>query len=581
MPERVGRYDLLLPIASGGMATVYLARSQGVGGFERLVALKLTHAHLREHEDFSGGLVDEAKLAARIRHPNVVPVLDVGDDPNGVFLVMEYVEGDSLAGLRRRAAAAGEGLPQAVVLSILLDALAGLHSAHELKGGNGERVGLVHRDFSPQNILVGVNGIAWLTDFGVAKAATRLTNTATGLIKGKLSYMSPEQARGEALDRRCDVWAAGVVAWEALAGRSLYKSENDVATLLKIATQEPPRLGTVVPGFSPELDHAVAWALTMDLPQRCPTAADLARSLRKAAPAADREEVAEWVTRLTESKLAERHARIREIGDLRAKMGEIASASVESASGSSTSGRLGAAQVAATDTDAKDGTATELAVQTAETRRLGPIPAQAPFPPRIAEVDQTGTDTTSVTSRQAAQSVADLSRGQDSLRGRSIAVGVATGAVLAMLVGALVLVSRAGRVDTAMRGAFQPIPATVLAAAQPAVVAQPVPSPVAGGRSLSLRANAPIASLRVEGRLIALDSPKDAVEIPVGASQTELRIDARSSDGRVFSTRVPPGGSTVVEITFPRSSGSRTPVVKSRKGDTKPRLPFPDSPFGK
>ena len=147
MPERVGRYELLLPIASGGMATVYLARSNGVGGFERDVALKLTHAHLRENPDFAVDLVEEAKLAVRIRHPNVVPVLDVGDDLLGVFLVMEYIEGDSLSGLMRRAVAQGSPLPMRIGIRVLLDALAGLHAAHELRDEGGVPMNLVHRIF--------------------------------------------------------------------------------------------------------------------------------------------------------------------------------------------------------------------------------------------------------------------------------------------------------------------------------------------------------------------------------------------------------------------------------------------------
>jgi serine/threonine-protein kinase len=158
IPARVGRYEILLPIASGGMATVYLARARGASGFEREVALKLTHTHLREEESFAHDLVEEAKLASRIRHPNVVSVNDVGDDPVGVYLVMDYIEGETLSGLLRLAGRTETPLPINVSLRVVVDALAGLHAAHELTDENGAPLGLVHRDFSPQNILVGLDG---------------------------------------------------------------------------------------------------------------------------------------------------------------------------------------------------------------------------------------------------------------------------------------------------------------------------------------------------------------------------------------------------------------------------------------
>src|SRR5262245_48327392 len=152
-PQRIGRYQVLLRIASGGMATVYLARTRGIGGFERDVAIKLSHAS--DHADFASELLEEAKLASRLRHPNIVPVLDVGESPVGVFLVMEYVPGDSLAGLVRAARTAGDPLGRRIAMRILLDAMAGLHAAHELVDDVGAPLGLVHRDFTPHNILVG------------------------------------------------------------------------------------------------------------------------------------------------------------------------------------------------------------------------------------------------------------------------------------------------------------------------------------------------------------------------------------------------------------------------------------------
>jgi serine/threonine-protein kinase len=316
LPQRVGRYDVLARIASGGMATVYLARAHGALGFERDVALKLTHAHLRESPEFSAVLLEEAKLAVRIRHSNVVPVLDVGEDPQGIFLVMEYVEGDTLAGLTRKATAAQTPLPLGVSMRVLLDALAGLHATHEQRDEGGAPLDIVHRDFSPANILVGTDGVGKLTDFGIAKAQSRVGHTATGMVKGKVSYMAPEQARGQKVDRRADVWAAGVVAWEVLAGRRLHAEVDGIATLLKVVSEAPPRLRSVRPEIHAALDDAVAGALTLDATERCPSAQAFARELTAALLSAgervaEADEVAAHVRALVGRKLSERRARAR------------------------------------------------------------------------------------------------------------------------------------------------------------------------------------------------------------------------------------------------------------------------------
>ncbi|MBW2528059.1 MAG: serine/threonine protein kinase [Deltaproteobacteria bacterium] len=284
VPERIGRYDVLVPIAHGGMATVYLARRAALGGFERDVALKLPHAHLLKSEKFRNELVEEAKLAALIQHPNVVDTLDVGEGPQGVYLVMDYVEGDSLRGLRRIARSERGRLPLRIGMAILLDALAGLHAAHELRGRKGELLNVVHRDFSPHNILVGMDGIGRLTDFGIAKAASRLGTTETGLVKGKLLYMAPEQARGAELDRRADVWAAGVIAWEIATGKPLHPAADMLEYLSVLVNEPPSRARSVAPEVSVALDGAIAGALTLERDERFATAAEFATALREAFP---------------------------------------------------------------------------------------------------------------------------------------------------------------------------------------------------------------------------------------------------------------------------------------------------------
>jgi len=227
---------------------------------------------------------------------------------------MDYVEGESLSGLVKLLREKDRRLAPRLAARIINDALAGLHAAHELRDAQGDPTGLVHRDFSPQNILVGIEGVTRLADFGVAKAASRTVRTKTGLVKGKVAYMSPEQARGHQIDRRCDVWAAGVVVWELLTGRKLFDHEDDVAILLSVVTEEPPRLSEVLSGVPPALDDAVAYALTSDVEARCPSAEALRALLESAwsdvQGMATSAELGEFVRQTVGDKLAERRTMV-------------------------------------------------------------------------------------------------------------------------------------------------------------------------------------------------------------------------------------------------------------------------------
>ncbi|HEY4159923.1 MAG TPA: serine/threonine-protein kinase [Polyangiaceae bacterium] len=286
---RVDRYELLGEIASGGMATVYLARLMGVGGFQRFVAMKRLHPHLQTETEFVEMFLDEARIAARIHHPNVVPILEVGASTVGYYLVMEFIEGDTLARLLARAAMRGKKLPVPIALRITLDMLAGLHAAHELRDDAGEAINLVHRDVSPQNVLVGVDGVARITDFGVARAASRLTATRVGQLKGKIAYMAPEQASGdENLDRRADVFSSGIVLWEALASKRLFKAENEAATLTRVISEPVPSLERVGATVSPKLNSVVMKALERARERRFASCAELADALEAAAAQNDK-----------------------------------------------------------------------------------------------------------------------------------------------------------------------------------------------------------------------------------------------------------------------------------------------------
>jgi serine/threonine-protein kinase len=316
------------------MAEVYLARASGPRGFEQRVALKLVHAHLRDVEHFASDLIEEAKLAVRIRHPNVVATLDAGESDAGVFLVMEYVEGDSLAGLLATAKRSSVCISRAVRLRILCDALDGLHAAHELRDDDGRLVGLVHRDFSPHNVLVGVDGLSRLGDFGVAKAASRAAHTQSGAVKGKIGYMAPEQARGRPLDRRCDVWAAGVVAWELLADRRLHPS-SDFSTLLDIVNEPPPRLRGIGVDISSAMEEAVSRALAMEPRGRWSTAAAFAAALRDASDEiASVAEVAEMVRSIASPSIARLRERVADAAAPSSPRGRVRDHEEDASSGS-------------------------------------------------------------------------------------------------------------------------------------------------------------------------------------------------------------------------------------------------------
>ncbi len=313
--RRFGRYEVLAQIASGGMATVYVARAVGVAGFERLVALKVLHPHMAHEEEFLAMFLDEARLAARIRHPNVVPTLDINDSGgDGYYLVMDYVEGDHLGGLLQRAAKQGERIEPPVVARIVLDALAGLSAAHGLVDERGQPLLLVHRDISPHNLLVGVDGIARLTDFGVAKAEVRLSSTREGQFKGKLAYMAPEQASTGQTDQRSDIFSMGVVLWESLSSRRLFRGANNAETLNKILKEPVPLLSSVVPELA-AFDEVLSRALARDPEERFQSAEAFAESLEKVAAAsvgvASGRKVGEMVRRIAAEKLQDEQRRIR------------------------------------------------------------------------------------------------------------------------------------------------------------------------------------------------------------------------------------------------------------------------------
>ena len=280
------RYEVIAEIARGGMGTVYLARLVGAGGFERLMAIKLMHEHLAHDEQFVTMLLDEARTAANIHHPNAVGIVDIASSAVGYYLVMNYVEGFSLWHVMTHPALDARARIR-LTTRLIADALHGLHAAHTARDAKGEKLGIVHRDVSPQNVLVGTDGVGRIVDFGIALAASRVASSRPGVLKGKPSYMAPEQARGESCDARTDLFAMGVVLWESLVNERLFWAEMDVAVLVQVMdcnVDRPDARNALVPSA---LADVAMKALSRSLDDRFASARDFAVALEKAAQACE------------------------------------------------------------------------------------------------------------------------------------------------------------------------------------------------------------------------------------------------------------------------------------------------------
>jgi serine/threonine-protein kinase len=327
------------------MATVHLARQVGAAGFSRIVAVKRAHERFARDPEFAAMFLDEGRLVARIRHPNVVQTIDVVAEESELFLVMEYVHGESLLRLWQQMRRREAFLPISICAAIMVGALHGLHEAHEARSETGEPLGIVHRDVSPHNILVGVDGVARVLDFGVAKASERITTTQEGQLKGKLSYMAPEQVHGRAIDRRTDVYAAAVVLWETLAGTKLFQGPNEAQVLQEVIIGEvrPPSAHNRSVG--PELDAVVMRGLARDPGARFRTAREMAIALERATTPASASEVGAFVSTECAESL---RLRARLIADIEHKTSSASLKeavdslrSLQRAGGSSSSGPFG------------------------------------------------------------------------------------------------------------------------------------------------------------------------------------------------------------------------------------------------
>jgi serine/threonine-protein kinase len=278
----LGRYRVVDEIGIGGMASVHLARADGPGGFQKWVAIKRIHPHLVEDDQFVHMFLDEARIAARISHANVAQVFELGEGDGTYWIAMEYLHGEPLREVMRSMEdGSAPRMAYEIAAKIIADAAEGLHSAHDMRGKNGELMGLVHRDVTPHNLFITYEGTVKVVDFGIAKVAGRLSSTRAGTLKGKLAYMSPEQVRGAEIDRRTDIFALGVVLWELTTGHRLFRTESDLETLEKVQNCVVPRPSSLMRDYPPPLESIVMTALAKEPDRRFQTARDFSRALQQ------------------------------------------------------------------------------------------------------------------------------------------------------------------------------------------------------------------------------------------------------------------------------------------------------------
>jgi serine/threonine-protein kinase len=308
-------------IGIGGMASVHLARMDGPGGFQKWVAIKRIHPNLVEDDQFVDMFLDEARIAAGINHANVAQVFDLGKDEGTYWIAMEYLHGEPLREVMRRCEERRLTISPDVAARICADAAEGLHAAHELRGKNGQLLGLVHRDVTPHNLFITYDGYTKVVDFGIAKVADRLSETRAGTLKGKLAYMSPEQVRGQDdVDRTTDVFALGVVLWELTTGHRLFRMDTDLDTLEKVQACIVPPPSTVSAGYPIELESVVMKALAKKKADRYPTAREFSRALnlylQRRAVLIGPEEVSAFVRELFADRIGAREAHLAWAADV-------------------------------------------------------------------------------------------------------------------------------------------------------------------------------------------------------------------------------------------------------------------------
>jgi serine/threonine-protein kinase len=278
--SRIGRFEVIYPLAQGGMASVHVGRLSGMAGFEKLVAIKVIHSHLASEESFVKMFLDEARLAAQIHHPNVGEVIEVGEDHGLFYMVCELILGQSLRRVFLRARDLGMVIPRPMSADIAAKVCAALHDAHELYDADGQPYGLVHRDVSPRNVLISYNGFVKLIDFGIAWAQGRMSHTDAGVVKGKMGFMPPEQIDGQTLDRRSDIFSLGVMLYLMVTGKHPFSGESDGERMRKILDGNVLPPSEVAGDVDPALEAVIMRAVARSPDDRFPDAAEMGRELK-------------------------------------------------------------------------------------------------------------------------------------------------------------------------------------------------------------------------------------------------------------------------------------------------------------
>jgi serine/threonine protein kinase len=321
---RIGRYALFEQFATGGMATVHFGRLDGAGGFSRVVAIKRLLPHLVENREFTHMLLSEARLAARVRHPNVVPTLDVVASKGDVLLVLEYVPGEALSTLCRTQAKQRKAfIPLEIAVSVMHDVLQGLNAVHAATDERGRPLGLVHRDVSPPNVIVGADGHARVLDFGIAKALKHVEEAMPDQLKGKSGYMAPEQLKGEPTTQRSDVFSAGIILWELLALRRLFAGDAGAERMKTILAGDYPPPSRYRSDLPPGLDEVVMRAIAADPAERFQDMREFSEALEHVTQGASARRVADWVQDLARDALAGRARMVAQVENWRDGADEI------------------------------------------------------------------------------------------------------------------------------------------------------------------------------------------------------------------------------------------------------------------
>jgi eukaryotic-like serine/threonine-protein kinase len=480
---KLDRYELLCPIAEGGMASVWIARHTGKHGFEKFVAIKTVLPKFASDPRFQQMFQDEARIASRIEHTNVAQILDVGEQHDITYLVMEYVDGESLSTVHRTLVKKGMRIPPGVVLRTMADVCGGLHTAHELHEEDGTLTGVVHRDVSPQNVLLSTRGVAKLIDFGIAKARDRVAgDTNAGQVKGKIRYMAPEQALGSAIDRRADIWAVGAILYHMLSGKPPYDGENDVQALMVLTSGRPPV--PLPPSVAPAVAAVVKRALMASPENRFATAAEMQQAIEDAMVASKLGANPATVAAFLAEHVADRAKRRKEAIAIglkaaaeREKYVEIMRSNVRTTGGGTSSSQAG---VGPPDTPSRTGAGSRPG---SGSGILGSGPGVGTGPgsgPGMTSGTGAGGPSSLVTSGTLGSAAMDVGGGRPS-RGRTLAIATAVVGGLAGIAG--LVVTLVTREPSARAGAGS--------VGQPASVASPT------GTATTVWTSVPVTSLPV------------------------------------------------------------------------------------